>query len=92
MNKNDLVLAVKEAANFETKADAERAFNAVVKVLAAAVAKEESLAVPGLGSFKTVSRAARCGRNPRTGESLEIPASKSVKFQACKEIRDAVNK
>lgn len=91
MNKNDLVLAVKEAANLETKTDAERAFNAVVKVLAAAIVKEESLAVPGLGSFRKVQRAARTGRNPRTGATLEIPASTSVKFQAAKDIRTALN-
>ena len=56
------------------------------------VSKGERVAVPGLGSFTVSQRKARTGRNPRTNETIKIPASKNVRFKAGKDLRDSVNK
>jgi len=60
-------------------------------VTAGQLATEKEISLPGIGKLTTASKAARTGRNPRTGEAVQIPASTSVKFKAAKSLKDAVN-
>ena len=71
---------------------AESAVDTVLEAIAEALAKEEAVRLAGFGTFRTKSRAARSGRNPGTGESVQIEASKAPWFKAGKALRDAVNK
>ena len=73
-----------------SKAQAESAVDAVFSAIGEALASGESVVIPGFGTFTTKTRAARQGRNPRTGESLTIGASKAPSFKAGKTLRDAV--
>ena len=73
-----------------SKADAEVAVNAVLETISDALAKGESVSVAGFGTFSVKHRAARQGRNPRTGESIEIAASTIPSFKPGKSLRDAV--
>jgi DNA-binding protein HU-beta len=90
VNKNDLIAAV-AAANDMTKADASTAVDGVFKAVTAAMAKGEEIRLVGFGTFSVANRAASEGRNPRTGEKIQIPASKQPKFKAGKALKDAVN-
>jgi DNA-binding protein HU-beta len=90
MNKNDLVDAVSERTGL-AKSDAARAVEAVLGTITDALAKGETVALSGFGSFVTKARAARTGRNPRTGESIAIPASRAPTFKAGKGLKDALN-
>ena len=83
MNKAELVLAIQKTLGKETsKAAAERALNAVIEGIKKGVKKDKEVQLIGFGTFKVSKRAARKGVNPRTGESIKIKASKSVKFKA----------
>ena len=73
-----------------SKAQAESAVDAVFSAIGEALASGESVVIPGFGTFTTKTRAARQGRNPRTGESLTIGASEAPSFKAGKTLRDAV--
>ena len=75
-----------------TRAAAERMVSAVFSAIAVAHARDEPAAITGFGKFAVRDRVARQGRNPRTGESLAVPASKAPSFQPAKALRDAVNK
>jgi len=90
MNKAELVDAVANAANL-SKADAGRAVDAVVNSVTAALKKGEQVSVVGFGTFGVKHRAARSGRNPRTGETIAIKASNVPGFKAGKALKDAVN-
>jgi DNA-binding protein HU-beta len=90
MNKAELVDAVAAAANL-SKADAGRAVDAVVNSITAALKKGEQVSVVGFGTFGVKHRAARSGRNPRTGETINISASNVPGFKAGKALKDAVN-
>jgi DNA-binding protein HU-beta len=90
MNKNDLVEAVASEANL-SKADAGRAVDAVVAAITGALKRGDTVSVLGFGTFTVRARAARTGRNPRTGEELAIAASKNPAFKAGKALKDAVN-
>lgn len=90
MNKNDLVEAVASQANL-SKADAGRAVDAVVSAITGALKQGDTVSVLGFGTFTVRARAARTGRNPRTGEELQIAASKNPAFKAGKALKDAVN-
>ena len=81
MNKSELVEAVAKGAEL-SKADAERAINAVVETIVKTVAKGGDVALIGFGSFKASKRAARTGKNPKTGEPLKIAATTVPKFSA----------
>ena len=81
MNKSELIEAIAKSAEL-TKADAERALNATIDAVVKAVAKGDTVTLVGFGTFKTVKRAARTGRNPATGAALKIAASTSPKFTA----------
>ena len=90
MNKAELVEAVASAANL-SKADAGRAVDAVVGSIASSLSNGEQVAVVGFGTFSVKHRAARAGRNPRTGEAIQIQASNVPGFKAGKALKDAVN-
>ncbi|AEI80170.1 HU family DNA-binding protein [Cupriavidus taiwanensis] len=91
MNKGELVSAIAAEAELSNAA-AERALNAALDSIKKAVAKGDSVTLVGFGSFSAGKRAARTGRNPRTGETIKIPAAKTVKFSAGQGFKDAVNK
>ena len=73
-----------------TKADAERAVEAIIDAVVTTLAKGEEVSIAGLGIFEAKMRAARTGRNPRTGESIQIAAMRVPKFRAAKALKDAV--
>lgn len=89
--KADVVSAMADKAGI-TKKEAGAAYDAIVDYVTTMCKKGERCSVPGLGSFNVTSRKARKGRNPRTKETIMIPASKNVRFKAGKDLRDAVNK
>lgn len=91
MNKTELVAGVAEQAGL-TKKDAEKAVNALFDCVQQALAAGEKVQLIGFGMFEVKQRAARKGRNPRTGQDIEIPASSSPSFKAGKALKDAVNK
>ena len=90
MNKNDLVAAVAQATG-TSKADAAKAVDGVFDAIAGALKSGDGVRLVGFGSFSVANRAARQGRNPRTGETIQIAASKQPKFKAGKALKDAVN-
>jgi len=90
MNKSELIDAVAAAADL-TKADAGRAIDATVAAISDTLSKGDSLSLIGFGTFSISNRAARVGRNPRTGEAFQIKAAKLPKFKAGKALKDAVN-
>jgi DNA-binding protein HU-beta len=89
MNKSELIEAVAKDADL-SKADAEKALNAVIASVVKAVAKGDTVTLVGFGTFKSVKRAARTGRNPATGAALKIAASTSPKFTAGATFKTAV--
>jgi DNA-binding protein HU-beta len=90
MNHTDLVEKVAEATELP-KAAASRAVEAVVQTIVDALKAGEEVRVTGLGVFDVTERQARPGRNPQTGESIEIPASKALRFRAGKAAKDGLN-
>lgn len=90
MNKNDLVSHVATAADL-SKGDATKAVEAVLDAITDALSKGDEVRLVGFGTFSVAQRAASEGRNPRTGEKIQIPASKQPKFKAGKGLKDAVN-
>ncbi|MEI6847861.1 MAG: HU family DNA-binding protein [Chlorobiaceae bacterium] len=89
MSKAELVEKIAEQTNL-TKADSDRALTALVNAVKASLKNGEDVAIAGFGTFTTVERAERQGRNPQTGEPLTIPARKAVKFRAAKALRDEI--
>lgn len=90
MNKSELVSAVADASGL-TKADAEKAVDGVFEAITCALKAGDDVRLVGFGSFSVAQRAASQGRNPRTGETIQIAASKQPKFSAGKGLKDAVN-
>ena len=90
MNKSDLVTHVAARASV-SNATADALVSAVFATIGEALARDEDVAIAGFGKFTTRARAARDGRNPATGESIRIAASKTPAFKAGKTLRDAVN-
>ena len=90
MNKSELIDAVASAADL-SKADAGRAIDATVAAITDALSSGDSLSLVGFGTFSVSERKARTGRNPKTGESIEIAASKAAKFKAGKTLKDSLN-
>ncbi len=90
MNKNELVAAVSEKAGL-SKADATRAVDATFDVITEALRKNDDVRLVGFGTYTVGMRAASEGRNPRTGQPIQIPASKQPKFKPGKALRDAIN-
>ena len=91
MNKAELITAAAEKAGLSKK-DTEAAVNAVVDVIAAALAEGDKVQLVGFGAFEVKTRAERIGRNPKTKEEIKIPASKVPVFKAGKAMKDAVSK
>lgn len=89
MTKGDLIAMIAEKSGL-TKAAAEKALNAFLASVEEVLVKEGKLTLTGFGTFEVGERAARTGRNPRTGEEIQIPACKVVKFRAGKMLKDAV--
>ena len=90
MNHSDIVEKVAEAADLP-KATASRAVEAVVQTIIDTLQAGEEVRLTGLGIFDVVTREARPGRNPQTGESISIPASKALRFRAGKAAKDQLN-
>ena len=91
MNKTELVAAVAEKTGL-TKKDAERVVNATMDTITQSLCKGEKVQISGFGIFEVKEREARVGRNPRTKEAIEIPASKVPAFKASKTLKDVVAK
>ena len=89
MNKTELIAAVAEKTGLSKK-DTEAVITAALDAISAALAEEEKVQLVGFGAFEVKSRAARLGRNPKTKETIEIPASKVPVFKAGKALKDAV--
>jgi len=89
MKKEDLARHVSNKAGITQKAAGE-AVNAILEGISSALEKKDSVSLIGFGTFKVVERSAREGRNPRTGEKINIPASKSVKFTPGKVLKQQV--
>jgi DNA-binding protein HU-beta len=89
MNKVDIAEKVHGVIG-GTKADAERAVETVIDAIVSALKRGEEVSVAGLGIFATKMRAARTARNPRTGESVQVPSMRVPKFRAAKALKDAV--
>jgi DNA-binding protein HU-beta len=90
MNKTEFVSAVADKAGLSKK-DTEKALKAFTDVIAAALKKGDKVQLVGFGTFEVTKRAAREGRNPQTGATMKIPASKAPKFKAGKALKDLVN-
>jgi DNA-binding protein HU-beta len=90
MNKSELIDAIANSANL-SKADAGRALDGLVAAVTKALKKGDTVSLVGFGTFSVRKRAARTGRNPRTGETIKIKASKNPAFKAGKALKDAVN-
>ncbi|MCP5367426.1 MAG: HU family DNA-binding protein [Hyphomicrobiales bacterium] len=90
MNKNDLIASVADSAGL-SKSDAAEAVDAVFSAITSSLKAGQEVRLVGFGTFSVASRAATTGRNPRTGETIKIPASKQPKFKAGKGLKDAVN-
>ncbi len=89
MNKSDLIEAMAEAGDI-SKAAAARAFDGLTDAIAVSLKKKESVSILGFGTFSVKERAARSGRNPKTGEIIAIAASRTPAFKAGKGLKDAV--
>ena len=90
MNKVELVASMAQKAEL-TKVDAEKALKAFIDVVTEEMKNGGKVQLVGFGTFEISERAARTGRNPQTGETIEIKASKAPKFKAGKALKDAVN-
>jgi DNA-binding protein HU-beta len=90
MNKSELVSNIADQADLP-KAAAAKALDAAVSAIQDALIQGDTVAIPGFGTFSVRDRAARTGRNPRTGEEIQIKASKVPAFKPGKTLKDAVN-
>ncbi len=91
MNKSELITKMAEKSEL-TKKDTEKALKAFVESVEEALASNDKVQLVGFGTFEVKERAARIGRNPRTREEIQIPASKAPVFKPGKDLKDLVNK
>jgi len=89
MNKAEIVEHVRNTLEC-TRADAERAVEGIIEQIVETLKKGEEVSIAGLGIFSTKTRPARTGRNPRTGEAIQVAAARVAKFRAAKALKDAV--
>lgn len=89
MTKSEMIDAIAKTTGF-TKASIEETYAAVLKIVATETKKKGVFTLPNLGKFSVVSRKARMGRNPATGEPMKIPAKKAVKFTVSKLVKDSI--
>lgn len=90
MNKNELIDAAAETSGLP-RSQMQEALDAVLDEITAAVSRGDKVTLTGFGNFELRERAARAGRNPQTGETMQVPASKAPAFKAGKAFKDAVN-
>ena len=90
MNKNDLIAAVADDAGL-TRVKAGEAVDAVLSAITKALGRKDEVRLAGFGTFVAAERKAGTGRNPRTGEEMQIPASTTVRFKVGKSLKDSVN-
>lgn len=91
MNKSELIAIAAENAGM-TKKDTERVLNAAIDAIAASLIRGEKVQLSGFGTFEAKEREARIGRNPHTGEAVEIPATRVPGFKASKALKDSIAK
>ena len=91
MNKKQLVNKIASTLS-QSKADAERTFDTITNTILDALKADDSVKIAGFGTYKVAKRKARIGRNPRTGEQIQISASQKVKFLPAKSLKDMFNK
>ena len=91
MNKQELIASIAQSAEI-SKTDAAKALAATIDSITKAMAKGDKVQLVGFGTFEVRARAARTGKNPRTGEAIEIAASKVPSFKAGKALKDTINK
>lgn len=91
MNKNELIAAVAGDANM-TQGEAGRAVDSVFNTITSALSRGDEVRVAGFGVFLVANRAARMGRNPKTGQPIQVPASKAARFRPAKSLKDSVNR
>ena len=89
MNKGDLIDAIAEESGL-TKKDSKEALEAIIKIVGETLKKGDKLTLTGFASFSVVQRAARTGRNPKTGKEIKIPAKKAIKFSEGSELSEAI--
>ena len=91
MNKTDLIAAAAEQSGMSKK-DTERVLNAAIDTIVASLAKGERVQISGFGIFEVKTREARVGRNPRTKETIQIPATRLPAFKASRALKDLISK
>ena len=91
MNKNDLIDAMVQSEVDMTKTDAGKVLNALTEAITDALRRGDKVSIPGFGTFESRHREARMGRNPSTGEQVQIKASNRPSFKAAKAFKDALN-
>lgn len=91
MNKTELIKAVCSKLDGATQKDIDAVIGSLSEVITEELQAGGEVTIPGVGKLTVVERAARAGRNPATGETIQIPASKAPKFKAVKALKDAVN-
>ena len=90
MTKTELVASIAQGSGL-SKVEASRALEATIEAITQALAKKESVNIVGFGTFKVGHRQARTGRNPKTGDAIQIAAANTARFTAGKALKDAVN-
>tara|TARA_B100000586_G_C19748925_1_gene277067 strand:- start:24 stop:299 length:276 start_codon:yes stop_codon:yes gene_type:complete len=91
MNKKQLINKIATTMN-QSKADAERTFDGILDIILSCLKSDEQVKIAGFGTYKVAKRKARIGRNPRTGEQIQIGASQKVKFLPAKALKEVFNK
>jgi DNA-binding protein HU-beta len=91
MNKKQLIGKISASMNL-SKADAERTFDGITEIILSCLKGDEQVKIAGFGTYKVAKRKARVGRNPRTGEQIQIAASQKVKFLPAKALKEMFNK
>ena len=91
MNKKQLVAKISSTLG-QSKADAERTFDSITTIILDALKNDDTVKIAGFGTYKVAKRKARVGRNPRTGESIQISASQKVKFLPAKSLKEMFNR
>jgi DNA-binding protein HU-beta len=91
MTKAEFIAKVQAKASLPNRETAGKAFDAFIEIVQEALVSGDGITLVGFGAFKAVKRAARIGRNPRTGKKIKIPAKMVIRFSAGKDLKDAVN-
>ena len=91
MNKKQLIQKIASTMN-QSKADAERTFDGILEIILTCLKGDEQVKIAGFGTYKVAKRKARIGRNPRTGEQIQISASQKVKFLPAKALKEMFNR